>query len=57
MDCRERGSRARGVYPTQDTSHLRTERAKEGRKEGRNVVTKGKNPKEDLTIDDIPNKA
>ena len=23
MDCRERGSHARGVYPTQDTSRMR----------------------------------
>ena len=24
MDCRERGSHARDVYPTQDTSRMRT---------------------------------
>ena len=29
MDCRERGSYARGVYPTQYTSRMRTARVKE----------------------------
>ena len=28
-DCRERGFHARGVYPTQDTSRMRTARAKQ----------------------------
>ena len=29
MDCREQGSRARGVYPTQDTSRMGTARVKQ----------------------------
>ena len=29
MDCRERGSYARGVYPTQDTSRMGTVRVKQ----------------------------
>ena len=29
MDCRERGSHAPGVYPTQYTSSMETARAKE----------------------------
>ena len=29
MDCRERGSHARGVYPTQYTSRMITARVKE----------------------------
>ena len=29
MDCGERGSRARGVYPTQDTSRMATARVKQ----------------------------
>ena len=29
MDCRERGSHARGVYPTQYTSRMETARVKE----------------------------
>ena len=29
MDCRERGSHARGVYPTQYTSRMKTARVKE----------------------------
>ena len=29
MDCRERGSRAQGVYPTQYTSRMETARMKE----------------------------
>ena len=62
MDCRERGSHARGVYPTQDTSHMGTARVKEeeeadknnsqrvvGDMEESNVGTKGKRPKQDLT--------
>ena len=28
VDCRDRGSHARGVYPTQDTSRLGTAREK-----------------------------
>ena len=31
MDCREQGSRARGVYPKQDTSHMGTARKKQTR--------------------------
>ena len=29
MDCRERGSHARGVYPTQDSQRIETARVKE----------------------------
>ena len=29
MDCREQGSYARGVYPTQDTSRMGTSRVKQ----------------------------
>ena len=29
MDCRERDSRTRGVYPTQDTSLMGTSRVKQ----------------------------
>ena len=29
MDCRERGSHVRGVYPTQYTPHMRTARVKQ----------------------------
>ena len=29
MDYRERGSHARGMYPTQDTSRMRTARVKQ----------------------------
>ena len=29
MDCKERGSLARGVYPIQDTSHMGTARVKQ----------------------------
>ena len=29
MECRERESHARGVYPTQDTSHIGTARVKQ----------------------------
>ena len=61
MDCRERGSETRGVYPTQDTSRMGTEKAKQEeadtrilakkcKKSGRNVGTiRGKTPKQNLT--------
>ena len=61
MDYRERGSRARGVYPTQYTSRMRTVRVKQEKEadtrmmqestvktlKERNVGTKGKSPKQD----------
>ena len=33
MGCRERGSHARGVYPTQDTSRMGTARVKQEEEE------------------------
>ena len=59
MDYSERGSHARGVYPTQDTSRMGKARVKEEEEadtriivrnlEERNVGTKGKSPKQGLT--------
>ena len=65
MDYKERGFHERGVYPTQDTSRMKTERVKEEEEadtkiivrvvwntEGRNVGTiKGKCTKQGLTIE------
>ena len=62
MDCRVRGSHARGVYPTQDTSRMGTARTKGKGKnrhrnnskivvrnlEERNVGTKENSPKQGL---------
>ena len=60
MDCRDRRSHARGVYPTQYTSRMEAARLKEEEKadtriivkefllEGRNVGTKGKSSKQGL---------
>ena len=66
MDCRERGSHARGMYLTQYTSRIGTAIGRGGHKrnsnrvvrnlEEKNVGTKGKSPKQrlisakDLTI-------
>ena len=59
MDYRERGSRARGVYPTQFTSCMWTVRVKQEEEadtriirnpEERNVGPKGKSLKQGLTI-------
>ena len=33
MHCRVRGSQARGLYPTQDTSHMETVRIKQEKNE------------------------
>ena len=33
MDCKERGSHIRGVYASQDSSHMETSRVKEEEKE------------------------
>ena len=59
MDYRERGSHARGVYLTQDTSRMGTARVKQEQEadtriivwkmEERKVDTKGNSPKQDLT--------
>ena len=62
MDYRERGSHARGVYPTQHTSRMGRARVKQeeknrhknnarvvGNLEERNVGTNGKSHKQDLT--------
>ena len=63
MGCRERGTHARGVYATQDTSRMGTAMVKQEEKnrhknhsnrivrnmEERNVGTKGKSPKQNLT--------
>ena len=57
MDYRERGSHARGVYPSQDTSRMGTARVRQEQEtdttiarvvrnlEERNEGTKGKSPK------------
>ena len=60
MEYSERRSNARGLYPTQDTSHMRTARVKQEEeadirirdREQRNVGTikGGKVPKQDLTV-------
>ena len=69
MNCRERGSHARGVYPTQDTSRMRIARVKQKVRSGlqnnckrvvrnmeeNNVVMKGKSPKQSLTSADDQN--
>ena len=62
MDCRDRGSHARGVYPTHDTSRMGTARVKqeeETHENNSNRVRKmkernmgtvvGKSPKQGLT--------
>ena len=68
MNCRERGSHARGVYPTQYTSRMGTARVKQEvgadkrnnnrgvRNLGeRNVGTKGKSPKQgQISAKDLP---
>ena len=41
MDCRERGSHARGVYPTQYTSRMETARVKEGVGADTRIIVKG----------------
>ena len=61
MDCRERGSYERGVYPTQDTSRMETAKGRSRHQnnskrlvrnsEGKNVSTKGKSFKESLAIE------
>ena len=68
MDYRERGSQARGVYHTQDTSRMGTVRVKQqGSRhknnskrvvinlEERDVDTKGKSPKQSLTSAEVLN--
>ena len=66
INCRERGSHARDVYPTQYTSCMGTARVKQEEEadtrimrdrvvrnmEEKNVGTKGKSPKQDLTSAD-----
>ena len=39
-DCRDRGSHARGVYPTQDTSRMGTARAKEEEETDSRIIIK-----------------
>ena len=41
MDNRERGSHARGVYPTQDTSALETVRVKREEEADTRIIEKG----------------
>ena len=61
MDNRERGSHARDVHPTQDTSRMdsksetggRSGRRKDRRK-GRNVGTKGIPEKDPISSEDLP---
>ena len=38
MDCREQGSQARGVYPTQDTSRMETVKVKQKEKENAIII-------------------
>ena len=38
MDCRERGSHARGVYPTRDTLRMGTARVKQEEEDTRIIV-------------------
>ena len=40
MDCGDRGSRARSVYPTQDTSRMGTARVKEEVGEDTKIIVK-----------------
>ena len=50
MDCRERCSHARGAYYERGRSRHKSNSERVVRNmEGRNVGTKGKNPKQDLT--------
>ena len=44
MDCSDRGSHARGVYLTQDTSRMRTERVKQ------EEVASGRNNMEKIVL-------
>ena len=39
-DCRDRGSQARGVYPTQDTSRMRTARVKQEEEADTRIIVK-----------------
>ena len=41
MDYRKRGSHARGVYPTQDTSYTETVRMKQEEEDRRTIVKRG----------------
>ena len=40
MDCRERGSHARGVYPTQYTSRMGTARVKQEEEADTRIIVK-----------------
>ena len=40
MDCRERGSHARGVYPTQDTSRTRSATVKQEEKADNRIISR-----------------
>ena len=40
MDCREQGSHARGVYPTQDTSRMGTARVKREEEADTKIIAK-----------------
>ena len=40
MDCREQGSHARGVYPTQDTSHMGTAMVKQEEETNTSIIAK-----------------
>ena len=41
MDCRERGSHARGVYPTQYTWRMATARVNEEQEEDASIIVNG----------------
>ena len=40
MDCKERGSRARGVYHTQDTSRVGTAKVKQAKEADTRIIAK-----------------
>ena len=40
MDCKGRGSQARGVYPTQDTSRMGTARVKKEEEADTGIIVK-----------------
>ena len=40
MDCRDRGSHARGVYPAEDTSRMGTARVKQGKEADTRILIK-----------------
>ena len=56
MDCRDRGSHARGVYPTQDTSRMGTVRGKQEEEVDARIIVKEEEADARI-IAKVPNKA